>query len=76
LPGAFATPSYRRLGVVAAVLWGLSALATALLAFDAPGLAPVFALALVLYAAWAWASAVWVARTDSADVAEVGEELP
>ena len=62
LPGAFATPSYRRLGVVAAVLWGLSALATALLAFDAPGLAPVFALALLLYAAWAWASAAWVAR--------------
>jgi len=62
LPGAFATPSYRRLGLVAAVLWGLSALATALLAFDAPGLSVVFGLALVLYAAWAWASAAWVAR--------------
>ena len=44
------------------MLWGLSALATALLAFDAPGLAPVFALALLLYAAWAWASAAWVAQ--------------
>ena len=62
LPGAFATPSYRRLAVVAAVLWGLSALATVLLAFDAPGLTVVFGLALVLYAAWAWASAAWVAR--------------
>jgi hypothetical protein len=48
--------------VVAAVLWGVSALATALLAFDAPGLSVVFGLALVLYAAWAWASAAWVAR--------------
>ena len=62
LPGAFATPGYGRLAVVAAVLWGLSALATVLLAFDAPGLTVVFGLALVLYAAWVWASAAWVAR--------------
>jgi hypothetical protein len=63
LPSLFATPTYpRALALLGAVLWGVSAAATALLAFDATGKAEVFAVALLLYPVWVWGSALWLAR--------------
>jgi hypothetical protein len=63
LPALFATPAYPlRLAWLAALLWGVSVVATLLLALDAPGATAVFALALLLYAPWVWASAWWVSH--------------
>lgn len=63
LPALFATRTYPR-GLVwlAVVLWVISALATAMLAFDLGGATAVFAVSLLLYAPWVWASAWWLAR--------------
>ena len=63
LPALWATRSYPGgLAWLALLLWTVSAVATALLAFDAPGKAPVFAVALLLYPAWVWSSAWWLSH--------------
>jgi hypothetical protein len=62
LPALFATSAYpRRLAWLAVLLWGVSVVATVLLAFDAAGATAVFAVALLLYPLWIWASAWWLA---------------
>ena len=61
LPALFVTRTYpRALAWLGVLLWGVSAAATLLLAFDAAGATAVFAVALLLYAPWVWASAWWV----------------
>jgi hypothetical protein len=61
LPALFATRAYPRpLAWLGVLLWGVSVIATLLLAFDAAGAKAVFAVALLLYAPWVWASAWWV----------------
>jgi hypothetical protein len=66
LPVLASTRAYPRwlLGL-AALEWGVAAIATVLLAVQAPGAAAATALAgaaFVLYAPWAWANAWWVLR--------------
>jgi hypothetical protein len=61
LPALFATRSYpRRLAWLGAVLWGVSAVVTVLLATDGPGATALFAVALLLYPLWVWGSARWL----------------
>jgi hypothetical protein len=52
-------PALLRLGVAE---WGVSAVATGLLAFDVSGGRAAAALAFVLYAPWVWLGAWWVLR--------------
>jgi hypothetical protein len=66
LPALASTRGYPRwlLGL-GALEWGVAAIATVLLALQAPGAAAATALAsaaFVLYAPWAWANAWWVLR--------------
>jgi hypothetical protein len=62
LPALFATRGYPRgLAWLAVLLWGISVLATLLLAFDAAGATAVFSVALLLYVPWVWLSAWWLA---------------
>jgi hypothetical protein len=42
--------------------WGLSAVATVLLVFDAPGGTAVGTIGFLLYAPWTWVAAWWVLR--------------
>jgi hypothetical protein len=63
LPALRGTPGVPRglirLGVAA---WGVSAVATVLLAFGASGGRTIAGLAFVLYAPWVWLGAAWVLR--------------
>ena len=73
LPALLATRTYpRRLLALAALLWGISVVATSLLAFDVAGATAVFAVALVLYAPWVWLSAWWLARRPPSCVSPPG----
>ena len=66
LPALARTRGYPRwLLNLGALEWGVAAVATVLLALQAPGAAAATALAsaaFVLYAPWAWANAWWVLR--------------
>jgi hypothetical protein len=67
VPAMVSTPGYPRvLTRLAAVLWALLALA-ALFWVVAPDVAPALrGVGLLVYAAWTWASAGWLARLDKA----------
>lgn len=63
LPALFATRAYpRRLAWLAAGEWGVSAVATVLLALDATGAETVAGIGFLLYGPWVWLSAAWLAR--------------
>jgi hypothetical protein len=62
LSALFATRAYpRRLVWLGAAEWGISAVATVLLALDAVGAEAVAAIGFALYAPWVWLSAAWLA---------------
>jgi hypothetical protein len=63
LPATFATTRYPRwLAWLGVILWGISALATALLIF-APYIAtPPLVISILLFGPWVWGSAWWIWR--------------
>lgn len=69
LPALAATRAYPRwLLALGGLEWGIAAIATALLALQAPGAGAAKAVAgaaFVLYAPWVWANAWWVLRRAS-----------
>jgi hypothetical protein len=63
LPALRGTPGVpRALLLLGAAEWGISAVATALLAFDVAGGRTVAGLGLALYAPWVWLGAWWVLK--------------